>query len=856
MAAPALATAPGPDDSTAANEQRERFALTRAQLLEDYAQISSKRRGAAAASAIRHQSGQYLDILAVQSTNDRLAWSDLRNRLTEAKSAGTTISFRDAQAAAEIGRVLMVRSCSDADVALGTFTLELAVAQLPKNFRSRRFRMLLVQQYILSQRTHEAAELIEQWPDIKRMEDGFLVAELHHPARSAEDECSESWLAQFNQSFVTRGLAPIELEPGEGELFDRVIVSHELQPTATASQRVQENHPLVSVVLTAYRPGFDELRTSVRSILNQTISETEIIIVNDASGVDYDETFAMIASMDSRIRVLTMPSNGGTYAARNRGFSDARGQYITGQDDDDWSHPERLAHQVRFMESHPETVGCRISGIMCTPNLSRLRLGYQSINSNASSLMIRRETFELAGGFIEMRKAADTEFMHRIEVLTNSKVEDLPEPLSLVRILQDSLSRSEFKSGWSHPARRQVKSSYKYWHASARKSELTLPISGRTDVYIPRRFRKHIDSELESFDVIIAGDWRQYGGPQKSMIEEIRALRAHGFRTAVLHLEAPRFMSTSIKPMTPHIQELINSGEVDEVLYDDAVRTKLLILRYPPILQFAPDTPSNIEVERMFVMANQAPSERDGSDIRYLVRDCHDNAQRLFTPNVSWVPQGPQVREAIEPYLRSNEIESFDLPGIVDTAEWSTSIPKQPRSLMPVVGRHSRDNAMKWPSDAKVIEQTYPTSGLFDVRIMGGSTVPQEVLARRSTPPAWTVFPTDALPVPAFLRSLDFYIFYQNDIAVEAFGRAILEAIASNLVVILPPHYEPVFGEAALYAEPANVISLVRRYHEDRQLYTKQQERAAELLQERFSHHAFVARLIPMICVSPERSGN
>src|SRR5699024_4300236 len=103
------------------------------------------------------------------------------------------------------------------------------------------------------------------------------------------------------------------------------------------------------------------------------------------------------------------------------------------------------------------------------------------------------------------------------------------------------------------------------------------------------------------------------------------------------------------------------------------------------------------------------------------------------------------------------------------------------------------------------------------------------------------------LPVPTFLRSLDFFVFYQNSIAVEAFGRAILEAIASNLVVILPRHYEPVFGEAALYCDPKDVLATISNLRNDWNKYVEQQELAASVLEQRFSHNAFVRRIRSVI---------
>src|SRR5690625_1562876 len=94
-------------------------------------------------------------------------------------------------------------------------------------------------------------------------------------------------------------------------------------------------------------------------------------------------------------------------------------------------------------------------------------------------------------------------------------------------------------------------------------------------------------SRETQFDVVFAGDWQQFGGPQKSMLEEIQALKQAGYRVGVMNLEAARFMTRqNQKPLVPAIQKLINDGFVDEVHYDEPLNVRILILRYPPILQF------------------------------------------------------------------------------------------------------------------------------------------------------------------------------------------------------------------------------------------------------------------------------
>ena len=108
----------------------------------------------------------------------------------------------------------------------------------------------------------------------------------------------------------------------------------------------------ISVVMSVYN-GASHLRESVDSILAQTFTDFEFIIIDDAST---DESSAIIneyAAKDERIRVLTNDSNVGLAAALNNGLRVASGEYIARHDGDDVSLPDRLGVQFEYMESHP-----------------------------------------------------------------------------------------------------------------------------------------------------------------------------------------------------------------------------------------------------------------------------------------------------------------------------------------------------------------------------------------------------------------------------------------------------------------------------------------------------------------------
>ncbi len=840
---------------------RDRFDLKKRDLLADYAEISKRRPNAAFATAIRNQSLEYLDILAMEASGNRLVWDELRALAAYTYSSAGVRGLEDrlfgkgrsdtysAKPIEDIARLILLSGADERDRRVGAWLLSAVNRARPADRKNKKARLLEVQYSLLEGEKDHAADLLAKWKDIRLHEYSYLEAELISPfgtnsSQSVSDLEVDEWLRSFNKVFFENELWPVGLERTVNLVpFDALTVRRDEADMVKAKG---SGVPVVSVVMTAYKPESRQILTSARSILQQTLKQIELIIVDDASGDDYQDVFDELQALDPRVRVIQLEQNSGTYAARNVGLFEANGEFYTGQDDDDWSHPQRLEHQVRFMRENPTAIGCRVDALLCNEELSRLRLGYKSINSNASSLMVRTADLKKIGGFLETRKAADTEVAKRIEKRFQKKVQPIRLPLTIVRILADSLSRSEFAAGWSHPARNQFKSSYEHWHANSQPHDLDVVQGVLPEVAVPRRFRV-LNSGQKSYQVVLAGDWRKWGGPQKSMLEEIHALKSAGMTVAVLHLEAGRFMSTKVDFLAPQIQGLINSGYVDEVLFDDAIDIDLLILRYPPILQFMADQPTALRIKRMFITANQAPSELDGSDIRYLVRDCHEKAQVCFTRSVTWVPQGPQVREAIEVYLAKHELEPFDFPGILALNEWHTSIPRQKRGNRPVIGRHSRDNEMKWPESKELIGLAYPLSSDIQVRVMGGGKAPSRLLKTQDFPDNWTVLERDAMGVYDFLDSLDFYVFFQNSQAVEAFGRSILEAIAANLVVILPRQFQQVFGRAAVYCEAADVEGLVRKYYEDWDLYAEQQRVAAQVLKERFSREAFSSQITQIL---------
>lgn len=112
--------------------------------------------------------------------------------------------------------------------------------------------------------------------------------------------------------------------------------------------------PLVSVIIPTYNRAHS-LETSVGSILDQTTTDIELIVVDDGSN---DQTAKLIAHLnDGRIHYIGLSKNRGASAARNIGIAHARGQYIAFQDSDDEWLPHKLEKQLPLFEQFPQRRG-------------------------------------------------------------------------------------------------------------------------------------------------------------------------------------------------------------------------------------------------------------------------------------------------------------------------------------------------------------------------------------------------------------------------------------------------------------------------------------------------------------------
>ena len=109
----------------------------------------------------------------------------------------------------------------------------------------------------------------------------------------------------------------------------------------------------VSVIVAVYNME-EHLRQRVESVLAQTLTDVEVVCVDDVSTDGSLQLLRTMAQEDARVKVLEQPENGGAQLARNAGILASTGEFITVLDDDDWLAPDALELAVKEFEGRDD----------------------------------------------------------------------------------------------------------------------------------------------------------------------------------------------------------------------------------------------------------------------------------------------------------------------------------------------------------------------------------------------------------------------------------------------------------------------------------------------------------------------
>lgn len=212
--------------------------------------------------------------------------------------------------------------------------------------------------------------------------------------------------------------------------------------------------PKISVVMSVYN-GERYLKEAIESILSQTFSDFEFVIINDGSD---DNSENIIKTFDDK-RIQYFPKeHSGLINSLNFGLEKARGEFIARFDSDDVSLPNRLEKQFNFLVQNPENVlvgthAIKINesgentGEFIYPPISWKEIKKYSLRHNPfihPTVMFRKDVLEKVGNYRNFKYAEDYELWTRL--IYKYPCANLPEKLLKYRIHSEQVTKkSNFK---------------------------------------------------------------------------------------------------------------------------------------------------------------------------------------------------------------------------------------------------------------------------------------------------------------------------------------------------------------------------------------------------------------------------
>ena len=199
----------------------------------------------------------------------------------------------------------------------------------------------------------------------------------------------------------------------------------------------------VSVIIPTYNRA-DKIERAIKSVLDQTFEDFDVIVVDDCSS---DNTEAVVKTItDERVKYHRLDKNQGAAGARNSGVAISESEYIAFHDSDDEWLPDKLKKQFEYMQEHPQvgmvygkmhivqsdlegdfpndSIEGKLEGEIYTDLLKRNTIG-------TPTMFLKRDEFEKVGGFdTNLRCLEDWDFAIRFS--KENKIGYINEPLMIV----------------------------------------------------------------------------------------------------------------------------------------------------------------------------------------------------------------------------------------------------------------------------------------------------------------------------------------------------------------------------------------------------------------------------------------
>lgn len=271
---------------------------------------------------------------------------------------------------------------------------------------------------------------------------------------------------------------------------------------------------------------------------------------------------------------------------------------------------------------------------------------------------------------------------------------------------------------------------------------------------------------------------------------------------------------------------------------------------------FLDEMKSSVVSRRSVVIDHELPAltgnnERSSTHMDQSLR----NVDAAFQTRFEAVGVTPDDQERVRRRVPGNRI----LP---DTLIWDMHLNHEAGEIIspestPTIGFHSYGNVYRWPSNKSIFSEIYISSS-YNTRLFGHLEAVREKFGDELFGQVESI-DSDQLDESAFLKSIDFWVYCPHHRLKDQVWRPVLSAMNAGKVVILPGHLEPVYGQAAIYADSGDVVEVVRQPSNDANAYRIQTERGQEFVASAYSKghlsDRIEALMVPIKPASYDNSG-
>ncbi|MBP2076167.1 glycosyltransferase family 2 protein [Oceanobacillus polygoni] len=512
----------------------------------------------------------------------------------------------------------------------------------------------------------ESYELLGEQEKGMRFITNLLVSDKHadlYVAAANLERTIEGRVDWINKCLRLYQLQEITLSPD-----DTMDAYYRLRTNPIQKKHATGDGPKVSIIIPAYNSE-SGIRVAIESMLAQTWDNLEILVVDDCSTDDTANVIAEYAEMDARVKQLTTPKNSGPYIARNIALQQATGEFVTINDADDWSHPEKIERQVNHLMEQKDIIANTSEHARLTEELKPYRRGMPGryIFSNMSSIMFRRKpVLEKVGYWDRVRFAADSEFKNRlIAVFGKESVVDLKTgPLSFPMQSSGSLTASSAfgYNGFLMGTRKEYAEAYRLYHKQT--DTFYMPFEPESRLYPvpepmwPEREEKQLGKR--HFDIVFISDFRS--NPDQYIVLQVKALQEMGMRTGLIQMG--QYDLKMAKAIEPSIRKLIDGNQVQMLVYGESISCDVLIVNNPAIFEEKQVYVPKIHPKVVRVIVNQPPLGSTRTK-NYDLRKCSRHIAEYVHTKSKWYPINEKVRDNL---LENHRKELKSIP--LSTENW------------------------------------------------------------------------------------------------------------------------------------------------------------------------------------------